>query len=582
MMDILKKIVLLMLLSLSSLMQGQIKKSSLTKTFNISIPQEKTYIHTNTNLLLAGEYLYYKIYCLNENTGAYSEISKLAYVELVGSNKNIVFKHKLRLENGNAQGDFFIPSSILTGNYKLIAYTNWTKNKSYNSFYEHDIYILNPFTTEVQKELPIKTKTNTIIVKQNNTFEDSVVNIPELKLSTNKRIYSTREKATVTITTDNHTAYQGNYLLSIRKIDSIEIIKDSPVNPGVVKTPDDIFYLPEIRGEIISGKLKALNASSVAKKTVALSIPGKDYIFKIAQTNSKGQFFFNIKENYNHVSAIIQVQELNKEDYEIVLDNKVFNNYDHLAFSTLELNPNIKTILEQRSIRNQIENAYFRVKSDSILKNKISYESFFHPNATTYILDDYTRFKTIKETFVEIISSASLIKDDGDDRFIVYGNKIKEMDDALTNINPLVLVDGLLIQDNEDVINYSAMNIESISIVYGIYIYGSKIFDGIIAFETKKKDFKISKNSKHFKQLELKRAFNNKSYYMPDYKEELNRIPDFRNQLLWKPNLGLYEDQVNIDFFTSDNVGNYVVKLEGYSEEGIYLTNAKYITVSKK
>ena len=149
MMDILKKIVLLMLLSLSSLMQGQIKKSSLTKTFNISIPQEKTYIHTNTNLLLAGEYLYYKIYCLNENTGAYSEISKLAYVELVGSNKNIVFKHKLRLENGNAQGDFFIPSSILTGNYKLIAYTNWTKNKSYNSFYEHDIYILNPFTTEV-------------------------------------------------------------------------------------------------------------------------------------------------------------------------------------------------------------------------------------------------------------------------------------------------------------------------------------------------------------------------------------------------------------------------------------------------
>ena len=225
MMNMLKKILVLVLLSSSCLMQSQIKKSPLTETFNMSIPQEKTYIQTNTNLLLAGEYLYYKVYCLEEKTGTYSKISKLAYVELVGSNNNVVFKHKLKLENSNAQGDFFIPSTILTGNYKLIVYTNWSKNKAYNSFYEHDIYILNPFTTEVQKIISSKTKMDTVIVQQSNTIEDSVIYTPELKLSTNKEIYNTRQKATVTLTSDNYKTHRGNYSLSIRKLDSIEIIK---------------------------------------------------------------------------------------------------------------------------------------------------------------------------------------------------------------------------------------------------------------------------------------------------------------------------------------------------------------------
>lgn len=564
-------------------MHSQIRKSPLTETFNMSIPQEKTYIQTNTNLLLTGEYLYYKVYCLNEKTGIYSKISKLAYVELVGLNNNIVFKHKLKLENGISHGDFFIPSTILTGNYKLIVYTNWAKNKAYNSFYEHDIYILNPFTIETQKVINSRIKMDSVIVQQSDTIKDSVINIPELKLSTNKEVYNTREKVTVTLKTDNYKTYRGNYSLSIRKLDSIEIIKDFTVNSSVVKTPDDIFYLPELRGEIISGKLKSLNASSVANKTMALSIPGKNYIFKIAQTNATGQFFFNVKEDNYSSSAIIQVQEPNKEDYKIIIDEKEFNNYDHLIFSTIKLNSNIKSWLEQRNIRNQIENAYFKVKSDSISQKKLSDESFFHPKATTYVLDDYTRFKTIKQTFVEIIESASLIKEDGDNRFVVYGgNKIKEMDDALPDLDPLVLVDGLLIQDNEDIIDYNSMNIESISIVNSIYIYGSKIFDGIIAFETKKGNFKISKNSKHFKQLELKKVLNNKSYYMPNYEKELNRIPDFRNQLLWEPDLGLYEDQVYTDFFTSDNEGKYAVKLEGYSEEGVYITNTKYIIVSNE
>ena len=50
----------------------------------------------------------------------------------------------------------------------------------------------------------------------------------------------------------------------------------------------------------------------------------------------------------------------------------------------------------------------------------------------------------------------------------------------------------------------------------------------------------------------------------------------------WKPNVILNEDEVTIEFFTSDNVGKYSVKLEGYTVEGVHITNTKNIIVSNK
>ncbi|MBC3756865.1 hypothetical protein H7U19_00520 [Hyunsoonleella sp. SJ7] len=581
MMNILKIIVVFLLLGSSTSMQSQIKKSQLTEAFNTSVPQEKTIIQTNTDLLLTGEYLYYKIYCLNKNDGAYSKISKLAYVELVGANSTIIFKHKLKLENSSAQGDFFIPSTVLTGNYKLLVYTNWSKNKAYNSFYEHDIYILNPFTTETQKIASSKAKINTVLVKQSNSANDTLNDLQELKLSTNKPVYSTREKGTIILTSDNYKKYRGSYSLSIRKLDSIHIIRDFTSKSNNIKKQGDTFYLPEIRGEIISGKIKGVNGASIENISVALSIPGKDYVFKLVQTNSQGQFFFNISENYDTSTAVIQVQEANKQHYELVIDKKEMNDFSRLNFSALELNPDIKPWLELRSVRSQIENAYYNVKSDSVFQTNYNLEPFFYPIATTYVLDEYTRFNSVKETFVEIINTASLIKKDGKYKFMFSNSENSETIDV-SNLTPLILVDGLLIHDNEEIVSYNPKNIESISVVNRNYIYGSKLFGGIIAFATKKGDFKNFKNSKPFKMFELKRPLNNKRYFMPNYDKKLERIPDFRNQLLWAPNIQLNEDEVIVDFFTSDNIGKYEVKLEGYTTEGAYVLNTKSITVLNK
>ena len=49
--------------------------------------QEQVYVHANTKLVFVGEYLYYTIYCLKDNTGQLSDVSKIAYLKLVNENK---------------------------------------------------------------------------------------------------------------------------------------------------------------------------------------------------------------------------------------------------------------------------------------------------------------------------------------------------------------------------------------------------------------------------------------------------------------------------------------------------------------
>ena len=120
---------------------------SQTNSFDI-IPKEEVFATTNSTILVAGESLYYKVYCLNKKTKDLSAISKVAYTLLVNDAKKVVFEHKLLLKNGLASGDYYIPSSVKTGHYKLISYTKWMNNNEV-PFYSKDLYIVNPFSTHI-------------------------------------------------------------------------------------------------------------------------------------------------------------------------------------------------------------------------------------------------------------------------------------------------------------------------------------------------------------------------------------------------------------------------------------------------
>lgn len=554
---------------------GQVEKST-TNSDKISlIPEEYTVLETNTDVVLVDEYLYYKLYVFS-NTKP-STISKVAYTELIDANNNVIMKHTLQIKNQSANSHIFIPSQIRTGNYKLISYTNWSKNNTKKASFVKDINIINPFSSSVQS---FKSATDTIQITKAKTLSRNLSNNEQITIQTSKKDFTTRESVTVDVLVTDKIR-NGNYSVSIKKLDSILVLNETTQNYVTAEKYNTLF-LPEMRGKLLIGKLSNIKeVSDVDDKSVALSIVKKNYSFKMAKTNASGQFFFNIDNTLDNEEVILQVVEENNADFKIALIKDETTNYEDLEFKALDIDSELKYTLEQRNIKTQIENAYYENKSDSSL-NKSQPELFYSNLGKKYVLDDYTRFKTVRETFIEVIPEAGLRKEGDNYRILVYEGDASRENNTITNLKPLIVVDGLVVQNNNDLVHFNPKKIESITIVKGNYIYGANLYQGVIAVSTFLQDFKTSAKGDFKMDMVLSISESPRIYYQPEYqnKEQYKNIPDYRQQLLWIPNVTFKNNREHFKTYTSDDKGTYEITLQGYTKTGEYISCNDYFEVN--
>ena len=584
-------IILLFINSYSSYGQTILNSDEISAYENI--PQEKVFIHQNTSFLLSGEYLYYKVYCLNDKSNNLTDISKIAYVELVGSDKIPVFKHKIKLNHGLGQGDFLIPTSIQSGNYKLIAYTQWMNNLEQNQFFQSDLSIINPFHAN-----------QSAILKKNDSIEPQNINLKKenlesnnisikatsndyIDLDVNSKLFKNREKVVLTIKSLQNNNSHGNYSLSVRKIDTLQVpsrLTTStykslyPQKISFISKTNRTFYLPEIRGELLSGKVFIQNSELTSSNTkVAISIPGRQPIFKIATTNDLGVFYFNIQKEYEYSNAIIQVIDNDRKKFNIMMNEHAPINYENLNFYDFRVTPKIKDYLLNRSIYNQIENVYSSIKPNT-LKSIDKVSSIFNSKAKIYFLDDYTRFLSIKETIVEVINEIYIKQKKENSTFHVrLYDQLFESD-----LLPLILVDGILIQNHDELLDINVNDVQKIGVVSEKFIYDSLTFEGIISIETFNGDYQTDVSGNYIEKLSLFRPLKLKNYFNQIYDDSKKsvRIPDYRSQLLWEPNFNLNKNEDSLFFFTSDNNGDYEISLEGFTNDGKPVSLREIISVN--
>jgi len=547
---------------------------SQVKSFE-ALPKEDLFLDTNTNLYVTGEGIYYSLHCFEKHTNSLSEISKIAYVLLINDSKKIVFNQKVLLQKGLGYGDFYIPQNFATGNYKLIAFTKWMKNNTTNPFFERDIYIINPFINR-NKYSPEKYIDSAVLIKPDFHTDYSIYRNDQLKLDATK--YKTRSKITLNFKNLSKQSVLGKYTLSVRRIDSIQIIKKPFQKKNISNA--SIKNIPEVRGEIIFGEIQFKNTNLPAPKVVvALSIEENPLIYKTVQTNNQGKFYFNLHETYKTNNLIIQVLNDDYNHYNIVVDDFSFEYANQLEFHDLLLNKNIANWLIEHSKNNQIENAFFLSKKDSI-KDRIKPNMFYGKPSLSYVFDDYTRFSTVKETLVEIVHKVAERKRNGKREIVIYTPET-QLDHQTDQLNSLVLIDGIPIQDHDILLDYNPNLIEKIEIVLEKYFLGPNIYDGILSVFTKKGNFILPNSFPHYKN-KIVNPLPLKEYYTPNYKEnfeELKKIPDYRTQLLWKPNINISNNSDKIEFYSSDVKGLYEIVLTSYSKQKEKIKIVNYFVV---
>ncbi|MDB5143316.1 MAG: hypothetical protein JWQ66_2029, partial [Mucilaginibacter sp.] len=119
---------------------GQKITGSLTD-YSKKYPQEKIFIHTDQNVYLNGQTVWYKAYVLAY--GSPSTLSKIVYVRLSDANGKIIKEDKLPVKNSTAYGNINLPDSLASGWYQLHAFTAWMLNFDHEDFYHQNIYIQN-------------------------------------------------------------------------------------------------------------------------------------------------------------------------------------------------------------------------------------------------------------------------------------------------------------------------------------------------------------------------------------------------------------------------------------------------------
>ncbi len=580
----------------SSYGQAILKDTELLTSFE-NIPQEGIFVHQNAGVLFAGEQLYYSIYCLDLKSRKLSSLSKVGYVELVGADKQAVFRHKIRLADGRGQADFFIPASVPTGSYKLIGYTQWMKNGGQGHFFQSDLDIINPYQTIPVPYLAEKKHDS---VNPDSTLDKPPQTLPEqtavkqsgmnhISLRTEGSAFGKREKAEILLEGLDAGAIAGNYSLSIRKIDSLA----HPVKLGSQSISTqyrkghlsgslrskEAIVIPELRGELISGKVvSGAGGKPQPNQKVAVSLPGRDFVLDIANTNEEGIFYFNMDEPYNHTTGIFQLLGENKEDHQIIIDTHISPRYEDLEFNRFTLDEDLRPLILERSIHNQIENAYASERSDTIVAVQAQ-PPFYRNFQEKYDLDDYTRFNTIKETMVEIIDHVWIKNDDQGKS--VFQVRPFDLYLSFNNLLPIVLMDGVFIRDHEDIMDYPSKRIRSVHISRDRYLVGSAIFQGILAIETITGDFGDSFYKSYLKNAALFKPQPAKLYFIQKYRgtEDEAHLPDFRYQLLWYPNLQLNGRQTAINFYTSDIPGEYEIRMEGFTSAGDPVSLKKTIRI---
>ncbi|WP_100613296.1 hypothetical protein [Confluentibacter citreus] len=540
--------------------------------------REAVHLSTNSKVFLVGETLYYNFFCLlNDNKNA-SLISKIGYIELVGDNEEILFKHKLNLDKGIGYGDYFIPTEIKTGQYKLVAYTKWIHDTTASAAYIGNVYILNPYLQNQNNEDSESVNEIQISESKNDGFNEEANSI---QIEINSNIVNSRSLVSIDLKSSFEDLYFGNYSLSVRKTASIEIQDKTVENNIKIKWKNDFNMLPELRGEIISGTIKSKEKDSlISNIIVSLSIPGKNYVFKNVKTDQFGKFKFNLYENYKTSDVLIQIVDEQKTNYKIILDDFNFIDYSNLDFTKIKINQNLEDWLVKQSIYNQVENAYYNSKKDSVLIERPP-NLFYGKASIEYVLDDYKRFPTLKETFIEVIQAGAIRNSKEDFKFKVYDIGDDKYGHFI-NYSSLVLFDGIMIQDKDVIMDYAVKNIESINLVNGTYFYGPSIFHGIIDIKTKQEDFKLPDNGSDIVTFNLESPLSHKMYYSPNYSEnsnDLKRIPDYRSQLLWLPSLKLDSNLKTIEFYTSDIEGGFEIVLEGFTLAGKHVVSKHYFEV---
>ncbi len=540
-------------------------------------PWEEIYLHVDRARYIAGEDIWLSIYTIEGETGKLSALSAVAYVELINPWNIPVVQKRLQVSGGRGEGSFLLPDSVSSGTYTIRAYTNRMKNYLPDNCYIYDIDVYNPFKgTDFWRKADSADSSGTGLI----TFPNKNGGIINLRGDT---IYSRREKVTLKIGISDNIPYQTGISQMSISVTPVDVSASCQWNNDyLIPGTDPKQYRFESNGHYLSGRIRYREGNiSDSSDFLYMSVQGKVAEFKYAVIDTAGRFSFIMPVDDKIRNLILQPENANNNmileiepSFSWILPvsrcfKGTFTDPQLDVFSRLSFNYQATKIYGTVMRKEAVTDAGRAVKK----------RRFYGIPEMEIFLDDYIRLPVMQEVFFELLPGIIL-------RSGKSGYEIKITNPMTGNFYeepPLVMIDGVIINDLTVLVDLDPETVEKIEVVKTPYLIGDLILHGIVNVITRSGDFSNVTMPDYAVVLTYRVVDEPYAFNAPDYSDDqkrLSRTPDLRNTLYWNPSVKTDSyGEALIEFWTSDYPGVYNINIQGISGKGEKLSFQKTITV---
>lgn len=336
-------------------------------------------------------------------------------------------------------------------------------------------------------------------------------------------------------------------------------------------------YLPEREGHLVKGRISP-TVPGIKSIKASAAVPGKNFTIAQSASDTDGEIQFNIEPFYGRHEIIFQTAAKDSS-YSVLAENPFSDRFLTTFYSYLQLDSQQSNAIAIRDIGVQLPTLSMGKTSDQFsLPANFDTTIFFGTPSKTYFLDDYTRFKTMEEVMREYVTEVRVRNQQQLYTYKIYNENTKLFFEG----DPLVLMDGVPVNNISKIINTDPLKVKKIDIVSRRFFLGNNTYDGIVSYTTYDEDpdvLNLDPNAvvMEYEGLQFPREFYSASDLATD---SLRRIPDYRNVLYWSPTVNNDNGKRTISFFTSDIPGRYVIIVQGITPAGKAGVAMKQFTVT--
>ena len=438
----------------------------------------------------------------------------------------------------------------------------------------------------------------------------------DIGVTANQPEYGTRRKVTLDVAAldRNQKVADANLSVSVLKIDSLQLLERADIlsyfyltselvghieSPGYYFSDSDQFvkeatenlmlthgwrrfkwenilnkkqvqpeFVPENRGHLVKGIVRDVSGNPAQNVETYVSVPGRNIRLYLSRSNKDGLVQYEMRNFFGPQKLIAQTNPRKDSTYRIEIRNPFSNQFSRYSIPPFKISPLTEKNLLNRAIAMQVQDVFYEENLNRFQRPVSDSSAFYGKADETYLLDDYTRFPVMDEVMREYVKGVWVRKRKNGFHFLVMDN----VNQAVFDEDPLLLMDGVPAFDVNKIMDLNPLQISKLEVLTRKYYLGDQSFPGIVSYTSYAGDmagFQLDPQTLtlDYEGLQLQREF-----FSPHYETERqrsSRMPDQRILLHWAPDVRTTNGKAQIEFYTADLDGNFLVIVEGLSSTGV-------------